>query len=165
MKKEVLIAIMIGLTMGLLITYGIYRVQSAINQPPITDVLEESATNSAQVAAPTVIALHSPEQGKVQTTSEVIITGTTIADSFIVVFVNDTEAITTSDRSGSFTYEATLAEGTNIIRVHVIDESGNTATEERVVVVTDLFERLAAAEASASAQATGSAGTQTESEE
>lgn len=163
MKKEVLIAVLIGLTMGLLITYGIYRVQSAINQPPVTDVLEE-ATESAQTIVPTVIALHSPNQGTVQTTSDVIITGTTIPDSFVVVFVNDQEAITTSDRSGSFTHEASLSEGTNIIRVHVIDEIGNTATEERVVVVTDIYERFTAQEASASAAATESAQADTESD-
>lgn len=142
---------MIGLTMGLLITYGIYRVQSAINQPPVTDILE-TATESAETAAPTVIALHSPLQGTVQTAGEVIITGTTIPDSNIVIFINDDETITKSDKSGSFTHNATLESGTNIIRVHVIDAGGNSAVQERVVVVSDIFERLASPDASVSAE-------------
>jgi hypothetical protein len=88
MKKEVLLAVMIGLTMGLLITYGIYRVQSAMNQPPATDVLE-TTVETDQTPAPTVIALHSPEQGVVQINQELIVTGTTIPDSAVVIFVND----------------------------------------------------------------------------
>lgn len=154
MKKEVLVAVMIGLTMGLLITYGIYRVQTAINQPPITDVLD-TATDSAEISAPTVIALHSPDQGAVQTGTGTIITGTTIPESFVVVFVNDKETITTSDKSGNFTHSTDLSSGTNFIKVHVIDENGNTATAERVVVVSDIFERMASA--SESAEATDSA--------
>lgn len=154
MKKEVLLAIMIGLTMGLLITYGIYRVQSAINQPPVTDVLETAteSAGTAETAPPTVIALHSPLQGAVQTDGEVIITGTTIPDSNIVIFINNDETITKSDKSGSFTHNATLESGTNIIRVHVIDAGGNSAVQERVVVVSDIFERLASPDASVSAE-------------
>lgn len=164
MKKEVLIAVLIGLTMGLLITYGIYRVQTAVNQPPVTDVLE-TATESAETSAPTVIALHSPLQGAVQTSQDLIITGTTIPDSNIVIFINDDETITKSDRSGSFTHEAVLNDGTNIIRVHVIDEGGNSAIQERVVVVSDIFERLSSPDASISAEvATPSADTDDESE-
>lgn len=161
MKKEVLLAVLIGLTMGLLITYGIYRVQSAMNQPPVTDVLE-TATESAQTAPPpTVIALHSPLQGAVQTSHEVIITGTTIPDSNIVIFINNDETITKSDKSGSFTHNATLEDGTNIIRVHVIDSDGNTAVQERVVVVSNIFERLSSPDASVSAEtATPAAKTQ-----
>lgn len=159
MKKEVLLAIFIGLTMGLIITFGIYKAQTAVNQPPVTDALDVTPEPKEEVA-PTVIALHSPLQGTVQTNKDTIITGTTLPDSNIVIFINNRETITKSDKSGNFTLNTNLDNDTNIIRVYVVDEAGNSTMEERVVVVSDIFERLTSPDASVEAEvATDSADT------
>lgn len=138
MKKEILIAIFVGLSMGLIITFGIYRVTNSITQRPLTD-LTPPLDEPLVTTSPTVLALHSPEDGLVQEENALTVTGTTIPQTYIVLFVNDVDYISTSDESGNFSFKATLVDGPNIIRVHVINDDGSTIVEERAVIVTDVF--------------------------
>ena len=146
MKKEIFIAVFVGLSMGLIITFGIYRVTNSLTAKPTTDFIEDQ-TDTEVTAPPTVLTLHSPDDGTIQTETETTITGSTIANSFVVLFVNDTDYISNSDESGNFSFKVELEKGINIIRVHVLNESGDTAVEERLVVVSDVFEKLEAAKA------------------
>lgn len=150
MKKEVLAAIFVGLSMGLIITFGVYRVKSSITEKPIAEFIQDIEKTNA-TATPTLLALHNPEDGSIQLEKELTVTGTTIADTFVVVFVNDSDYISTSDPSGNFTVKVTLEEGVNTIRVHIIDENSSSVVEERLVVVSDAFEKLEAQQATASA--------------
>lgn len=164
MKKEVFIAVFVGLSMGLIITFGVYRVKSSITQKPTTDFIEDTQEEQA-TATPTVLALHSPDDGIIQTEKQLTITGTTVPNTFVVAFVNDEDYITSSDESGNFTIKVELEDEENIIRVHVINEDSTSVVEERLVVVSDSFEKLEeeqiaaqaeldAIEASASAETT-----------
>jgi hypothetical protein len=144
MKKEVLIAIFVGLSMGMIITFGVYRVKSSINETPAVN-LEEELSEENVPATPTLLALHSPEDGTVQTEKELTVTGTTIPNSFVVLFINDTDLISNTDESGNFSFKIELEDGANIIRVHVLNESGETTVVERLVVVSDSFEQAEAA--------------------
>lgn len=146
MKKEVLIAIFVGLSMGLIITFGVYRVKTSITEQPIADFIENEEDTEV-TATPTLLALHSPEDNTIQTEKELIITGTTIQNTFIVVFVNDEDYLSTSDESGNFSVKVELEENENIIRVHVVDEESASVVEERLVVFTDAFEKLEAQQA------------------
>ncbi len=157
MKKEVLVAVFVGLSMGLIITFGVYRVKSSITQKPTAEFIQTNPETEA-TTTPTVLALHSPEDGTIQLEKELTVTGTTIANSFVVVFINNSDYVSTSDGSGNFTVKVTLDEGVNIIRVHVIDENSSSVVEERLVVVSDLFEKLEIEQAAEEArQATASA--------
>ncbi len=162
MKKEVLIAIFVGLSMGLIITFGVYRVKSSITEQPVADFVE-TAQKDEVVATPTVLALHNPEDNSIQTEKELIITGTTIPNTFVVTFVNDEDYLSNSDESGNFSVKVELEDGENIIRVHIVNEDGGSVIEERLVVVTDAFEKLAAEQATKEAlEATASAETKEE---
>lgn len=140
MKKEVLIAIFVGLSMGMIITFGVYRVKNSINEKPTANLEEELAEENVP-ATPTLLALHSPEDGTVQTEKELTVTGTTIPNSFVVLFVNDSDFISNTDESGNFSFKIELEDGVNIIRVHVLNETGETTVAERLVVVSDEFEK------------------------
>lgn len=150
MKKEVLVAIFVGLSMGLIITFGVYRVKNSITEKPVAQFVEEAGI--PETTTPTLLALHNPEDGKIQTERELTITGTTIANSFVVTFVNNEDYISTSDESGSFTIKVELESGENIIRVHVVDGNSTPVVEQRLVVVSDAFDRLEAAQAELEAQ-------------
>lgn len=153
MKKEVLIAVLIGLSMGLVITYGIYRVQNSINQPPVTDVaevLEDSLNTVESSDSATTLSVHTPEPGTIQTEASTTVTGTTLANAHVVIFVNEEDYLTNSDSSGSFTQLVNLRNGTNVITTHVIDSVGQSAKEQRVVVVSDIYEQRPTASESAS---------------
>lgn len=140
MKKEVIIAILVGLSMGMIITFGVYRVKNSVTDTPITN-LEEDPSNEEATSAPTILALHNPEDGSVLTQKELTVTGETTPNSFIVLFVNDEDFVSDTDESGNFSFKVELEDGVNVLRVHVLNEDGDTTVEERLVVVSDAFEQ------------------------
>ncbi|MFZ5376771.1 MAG: hypothetical protein ACOZAN_03855 [Patescibacteria group bacterium] len=134
MRKEVVIAVLIGLIMGLVITFGVYQSRTAtteINPKPgiaITEDSTASAANSQQ------LMISSPEDESVTTEKTISVTGTTLPQNFVVILVNNEPYITTSDDSGNFSVEVSLKQISNVIIVHAIQENGSTSTEERVVI-------------------------------
>lgn len=136
MRKEILLAIVIGLLVGLVLTYGFYLASSAMRRPPTNS--PDSQTTQQQNPDPSAggaLSVVSPVDESVQTSQRVTIAGTTIANSFVVIFVNEEEHITTADSSGNFSIEAELDLGSNVITIHAIDEDGNKTVVERTVVV------------------------------
>ncbi|NCN51092.1 MAG: hypothetical protein GW762_01580 [Candidatus Pacebacteria bacterium] len=154
MKKEVILAILIGLGMGLFITYGVYRVKSSIATPQVTDLEQATDASPTTTATPALIAIHNPEHGKVQSESTITVTGTTTENAYVVLFVNDDDSISTSDDTGNFSFEVDLEDGVNYITVHVVKNDGTTATDERIVIVSDALDTLENPEATESAETT-----------
>ena len=142
MKKEVILAILIGLGMGLFITYGVYRVKSSIVAQPVTDLEEATDPTPSTTSTPALIAIHNPDHGHIQTEATSTVTGTTTENSFVVLFVNNTDYISTSDETGNFTFEVELEAGVNFLVTHVINTAGSSATDERIVIVSDALELL-----------------------
>ncbi|MEX0895949.1 MAG: hypothetical protein WDZ94_03345 [Patescibacteria group bacterium] len=140
MKKEVLIAVLIGFGLGLLITYGLYRMRAAIiGQDQATEIDQLTREEPEDEEVSSVLALHSPEDGTVQTETSTRITGTTLPDTFVVLFINEVDIIVNTDETGNFSHEAELEPGTNVITAHVVNAEGETFTTQRVVIVTDLY--------------------------
>ena len=151
MKKEVLIAILIGFGLGLTITYGVYRVRLAMQEEPPSIEQIVNATPSPSGESQSILAIHNPENGTVQAENSTTVAGTTIPNSFVVLFVNNTDYVQTSDESGSFSFEVELDDGSNVLSTHVIDEDGKTVTVEKTVIVTDVYSPSEEPEATASA--------------
>jgi hypothetical protein len=137
MRKEVILAILLGLVMGLIITYGIYRARTSF----------ESASNNPFAPSPTPatsleqtsghLVLITPEDESVTANPELTITGTTLPKSIVVIFVNDTYSITSADETGNFSEKVTLADGSNFISIHSLDENGQSTQVDRTVVVAE----------------------------
>lgn len=132
MKKEVILAVLLGLSLGLIVTYGIYRARRAFIHSPLVSVSPTPTTPDASVY--NSLTLASPEDETIQSTKEIKITGTTKARSIIVALVNTKEHITTADDSGNFSISADLDLGSNVITVRAIDEDGNVAEQQRTVI-------------------------------
>lgn len=147
MKKEVVLAILIGLGMGLFITYGVYRLRSSISKPEVTDLSEATSPQPTTASNPALLAIHNPEHGSILVEAATTVTGTTTPNSHVVLFVNNTDYISTSDQTGNFSFEVALTDGANVLSVHVLDENGTSATDERVVVVSDALQELESGEA------------------
>jgi len=162
MKKEVILAILIGLGMGLFITYGVYRVKSAVADKPTTDLETAIDPTPATTNTPALIAIHNPEHGSIQTEKATTVTGTTTQNSHVVLFVNNTDYISTSDETGNFTFEVDLTTGANYLITHVIDTSGSGAIDERVIIVSSALEELETLENAP--EASGEAETTTDEE-
>ena len=140
------LAVLIGLSLGLFITYGIYTARTAGRQVNPNASASPNPSGDPE-ANNSNLAIISPMDESVHTTPDLSVTGTTIANAFVVIFVNDEELLTTSDVSGNFSVETKLEAGSNIIAVHVIDEDGKTSTLERTVVyITEAMQNVGTAQ-------------------
>ena len=137
MKKEIVIAILIGLSLGLFITYGVYQAKTSISKKSDQDQKTLALTPAPNQEFAGELILNSPEDGLIQADKTISVSGTTLPSSFVVVFVGNDENITTSDESGNFSSEVNLKDGVNIITVIVLDESGRSISDNRTIIVSD----------------------------
>jgi hypothetical protein len=132
MKKEVGVAIFIGLAFGVVITIGLYRARlSTINRSPANTATSPSPNPSGAIST---LVLNSPEDESIQSTKSVTVAGTTTPNAYVVVFINDLDYFTTADSTGHFSLANDLEAGSNVITIHSIDEDGKSTTEERTVI-------------------------------
>ncbi len=150
MKKEMLIAIVIGFLLGLIITFGVYRLRVAKSRKSATPVASPTAS-VAPAVSDSQITIHSPEEGAIQEDKSTTVTGSTLPDSYVVLFVNNTEYIRQSDSSGNFSFDVELTEGSNLLTVNVLTDDGTVLSKERTVIVTTVYKEPPAETASASA--------------
>lgn len=134
MKKEIFLAVLVGLCLGLIITYGVYRARKS-------DVdLAHQATTAASTPTPTpeetLLVIHSPEDEIITDQETVSVAGTTTPQAFVVIFTNGEEQIIQADDSGNFSVEAKLETGSNIITVHSLDEDGKSTQSELTLIYT-----------------------------
>jgi hypothetical protein len=137
MKKEIIIAILIGLFLGLFITYGVYQARTSIS-PDSKKSQNSLSTNSLdENGFSGELVLNSPADESITTEDSVTVSGTTLPESFVVVLVGNTETITSSDGSGNFSVSVDLEQGANIITVTVLDENGRSISVIRTITVSD----------------------------
>ncbi len=142
MKKETAVAVFIGLTLGLIITYGVYQARSALQKKPVKPGTSAQVVSGSAVESATTmvhgITLHNPQQGTVQKEKKTTVTGTTNPLQPVVLFVNDTEYIRESDDAGTFSFDVPLSSGGNILTVVTNDSDNTMRSLERTVIVADL---------------------------
>jgi hypothetical protein len=136
MRKELFFTILVGLLVGLVVVFGIYRTKNFFSPKDQGTKLE--ASPSPQPSAETLgnLIIHTPEDESIQDKEEVTIAGSTNVDAFVVIFVGEEEFITTADESGNFSISTQLETGSNIITINSLDEDGIVVTEERTVIYT-----------------------------
>jgi hypothetical protein len=135
MRKEIIISILIGLAFGLVITYGFYQAQ-VVSTEDVTKKEEiEVSQPSSPVASNGKLILLAPEDELVTQNKVVTVSGTTNPGSFIVIFVNNEPQTLIPNDEGKFTFDVELKTGPHIITVHALDDTGETVTESRTVIV------------------------------
>lgn len=132
MKKEVFFAIFLGLSMGLIVTFGIYTARSAFLKKTTTTDVAPTATPSVS-PSDTSLTLYSPEDESIQTSNLIKVTGTTFPEAHVIVFLNNAATITTADKSGNFSIETKLTDGSTVITVRALDDNGSQAEQRRTV--------------------------------
>lgn len=161
MKKEVLIAILIGFGLGLSITYGIYRVRLALQEDPTTiaDIVSSTPTPSPEGEA--LLSILNPVDGSIQEQTATTVTGSTIPNSMVVLFVNNEDYIQSSDNSGSFSFEVELETGSNVLTTHVLNDTGQVVSRTSTVIVSNLYSEDSPLQATDSASTTNESNDET----
>lgn len=137
MRKEVVIAIILGAALGLSLAFAIWRANQAlapeklqteqkqISPSPVLSDTSETGTTELVVTA--------PENGIVVNTDTVLVRGTAVSGATIVIISNTGEIILEAGRDGSFDQSVKLEGGANQIKVEAYDSEGNKA--EKIITV------------------------------
>ena len=139
MKKEVILAILIGFAVGLTITFGIWTANKSLRQAattkptPNSSPLAEGPSPAPAPSSQLSLTLDSPSDELLTNNNVLTISGKTSPSATIVIFTETEEKITTSSATGNFSAEVELEGGYNQLRIVVFDNSGNS-TEQKLLV-------------------------------
>jgi len=135
MKKEVLIAILSGLILGLVITFGIYTANRSIEKQKNAKKAQETplpASPSPSLSQKT-LTITSPENYDLINQRELTLEGLAWPEAVIAIITENSEFFTQADNEGDFTYKLNLVKGYNEITIVAADELNNTQTQNLIV--------------------------------
>jgi hypothetical protein len=132
MKREVLFAIIVGFSLGLVITFGIYRAQKSI-QNATQDNNEEQETE-VEIASDHVLTITQPNDGEIVDTDILSVSGVTTAGSLVSVVTNDDQVAVEADEFGNFSAQVEVSAGANEVIVSSFDKAGNQISKTLTVV-------------------------------
>ncbi len=133
MKKEVVLAIVIGFGIGLLITFGIYTARTAIS--PTTSPTPTSSVNpSPESTSSASISITSPIDYSLVNTETISIQGTTLANAVVTVIGEDATDMTIASNEGKFNLSIKLSGGANNLTITAFSPTGERA--ETILTIT-----------------------------
>jgi hypothetical protein len=132
MKKEVIIAIVLGFALGLVITFGIWTANRAIQEKAKTPTPPTNApTPQEETPTPTTpelpLTISEPADNTISSKEKITLSGSTSPEAIVVIFDEENEKIIEADKEGQFESEITLTGGPNRITIKAFDDSGNEA--------------------------------------
>ena len=134
MRKEVIIAIILGFALGLVITFGIWKANKALKRevpeevPVVEEVLEPTPTPAFS------LEIISPADESISDESTVTITGKTQPGSVVAVAAEKGEEIIETDEAGNFEVEVDLISGINEIEITAFGLEGEEASKSLAIV-------------------------------
>lgn len=124
-KKEVTVAVIIGLILGVIVVGGVLRARKALMSIGVTP----SPTPSSQVTASKdensglFLTLSTPDNQVLQQSS-LTVSGKTLPGTYIVINGEAGDSIIVPNDLGDFSQSVTLVRGANTINVTVYQEDG-----------------------------------------
>lgn len=140
MRKEVIIAIVVGLILAFVITVAVNRASQVLKRQPVQTTINEQklgASTSPEVTtqASRILAVHNPKDGLIQPEKSTIVTGSTDPNLPVVLLVNTKEHVSLSDAAGNFSFSVPLTDGANVLTLYVLQNDGTSLTDRRTVIV------------------------------
>ncbi|NMB57404.1 hypothetical protein GYA19_05735 [Candidatus Beckwithbacteria bacterium] len=135
MRKEIFIAIFIGLIFGLVITYGIYTANKAI-------ITKQKGLNPTTTIIPTPtpepeenlsINISEPKNNLVLTEPKTTILGSTKKNAVVAIMTEDNNYLIQADNNGYFTQEIDLIKGANFIQITATDLDNDKISETKTL--------------------------------
>lgn len=136
MRKELIWAGVIGISLGLIIAFGVWRVNFSMKPKNIVTNTPKPKANNFEFK----IVLDKPENNDVVTTGNVTVSGITKPLSWITVSGEEDDYIIQSDEQGVFSQDVDLISGVNQIKTTAFDSEGNESIEKVLVVYSSAFQ-------------------------
>lgn len=134
MRKEIFLAVIFGLMVGLIVTYGIYTANQALSQKQKTNSsLSNSLTPSPfnEIEPELILSVSSPLDGVVVSEPEITVEGTTLPNAIVSIITDENEFIIEADENGIFQQSVELVKGANTIKVNSTDF--NTSSPSKTI--------------------------------
>lgn len=144
MRKEVLVAILIGAILGGAVAFGIWRANLFLVPKKETVQTEQTTPPPAggQITQETSSLITTqPENNSIISEGKVTIKGAAVPNSTVVILTNSKDLITQADKDGAFEQEIELEGGLNEITVTAYDNNGNETTQTLTLVYSTEFEK------------------------
>ena len=137
MRKEVILAIIGGVALGLLVIGGLWWTnKTTTGENPIvpspTPLITQAPTLTPALSLP--LEIINPENESIIEEEEITLEGKTIPGSVVVVIYPEGENIVEADEEGNFETEITLVGGANEIKITAYDEEGNQAEKNLTLI-------------------------------
>lgn len=130
MKKEVLIAIIIGFSIGLVIAFGIWTANKSLKQ--ITPEKESLTTQTGQLTPTppvTNLIINNPADDFLSNQEKITVSGKANPEAIVVIIYEEGEKILTADSEGIFSAEITLVGGANEIKISAFNSEGEETSK------------------------------------
>jgi len=154
-RREIVWAGVIGISFGLIIAFGVLRINSSLNKSksgaPVATPIPQNPTAEFK------IALNTPGDNDVVTTSPISVSGITKSLTWTVVSGEGRDYILQSDEKGIFAQDVDLAPGVNQIRLAAFDPGGTQSSQKVLVVYSSAFQLETVAFPTPGSTATGDA--------
>lgn len=135
MRKEVILAIIIGFGLGLVITFGIWTANKAIKETaPTKEAPLEEAEPTATPAPEVSLTVLSPQNNTVYDEETLTVSGQSAKEAIIVIIYEEGEKILEADENGNFETEIDLIGGENLVEIAAYDLEGNEVSQTFTVV-------------------------------
>ena len=153
MRRELIWVIVIGISFGLIIAFGVWRINSSLNgSKPNGPVATPSSVNPEEEFK---ITLTTPENDDVVTISPITVSGITKPLTWIVASGEQGDYILQSDEKGIFTQDVNLEPGVNRIGITAFDPKGAQSVQKVLVVYSSVFQLNTIAPSAPQGSATG----------
>ncbi|MBI4035016.1 MAG: hypothetical protein HY381_01305 [Candidatus Chisholmbacteria bacterium] len=131
MKKEVLLAIVIGFSLGLVITFGIYTARKALREktPPLPTPSPQSQPQPAHT-----LTITSPENETLHNQETITLSGTTTPGSLVTILTPEAEILVYASEFGQFQSDISLTGGINEITIIALTPDGLKAEQALTLV-------------------------------
>jgi hypothetical protein len=137
MRKELIWAGIIGISFGLVVAFGAWRINSSLKK---NGVPPSPTPTSIGQNSEFKITLNKPSDNDVVTTTPLVIEGITKPLVWVTVSGETGDYILQSDERGIFTQEVQLDPGVNQINVTAFDPKGAQSLEKVLVIFSSAFQ-------------------------
>lgn len=148
MRKEFGWAIGIGIFFGLIIAFGIWRVNSIVNIKPSDLNPKASPTPIAKSPSQISLVINTPENGDVIGDTSVKVSGLTKSNAMVLVSGEDSDYMTNATSSGLFEQDVDLSSGINQISAFSFDNDKQSSSNVLVIYSSFFSQKQASSSAS-----------------
>ncbi len=143
-KKEIIVAVIIGLFISLLIGGGIYRAKQVFNQHQTKTKSSPNPSTTTEVNLAQdkqnhqlFLKITSPQNNSVSKKNTITLTGETLPNTYIAIVTDKSEYLIVPNKIGQFSQQIKLIKGANLIKITVYTKTGEHQSQTLNLVYTD----------------------------